>query len=319
MVVHFFSPLTQTLTLIFLSLPSLINTSQLDYDTLIFKQCDSLDTNSLQKTTTTKYLSYSNQNLFLRAQALYSLLRKLESESSRSKFFKTLVGTQEYAVSGWFQCREDYPSEICHRCVSDLREISSILCGNATSARVYLRGCHLMYETELVDTHNAPHNHHNHKLLETSEHGLIHKICDEATAETFTGFEEMRTEALIAAAGGVVDGHGFYEESYKLLHVVAQCDGHVEACDCGECVGAAAAAAAEECRWSIAGQIYLEGCYVGYTYYPHEIPGDSYHEEGTKANTGKSLAIVVGGVAALVFVAIFFMFLKSLRKKGDDC
>lgn len=40
-------------------------------------------------------------------------------------------------------------------------------------------------------------------------------------------------------------------------------------------------------------------------------------EEGAKANTGKSLAIVVGGVAALVFVAIFFMFLKSLRKKGD--
>jgi hypothetical protein len=42
-------------------------------------------------------------------------------------------------------------------------------------------------------------------------------------------------------------------------------------------------------------------------------------EEGSKVNTGKSLAIVVGGVAALVFVAIFFMFLKSLRKKGDDC
>jgi len=40
-------------------------------------------------------------------------------------------------------------------------------------------------------------------------------------------------------------------------------------------------------------------------------------EEGSKVNTAKSLAIVVGGVAALVFVAIFFMFLKSLRKKGD--
>lgn len=40
-------------------------------------------------------------------------------------------------------------------------------------------------------------------------------------------------------------------------------------------------------------------------------------EEGSRVNTGKSLAIVVGVAAALVLVAIFFMFLKSLRKKGD--
>lgn len=103
----------------------------------------------------------------------------------------------------------------------------------------------------------------------------------------------MRTEALTAAETGVVDGHGFYEESYKLLHVVAQCDGHVEACDCGECVSAAAAAAAEECPWSIAGQIYLEGCYVGYKYYPHEHPGDSYHGTYacafTNANTSRHI------------------------------
>lgn len=321
MVVHLISPiLARTLTLIVIFLPSLINTSQLDYDALVFSQCDSSDTNILQKTTTTKDPNYSNHNFFLRAQALYSFLRKLESESSRAKFFKTLAGNDEHAVSGWFQCREDYPSEICHKCVSELRDISSGLCGNATSARIHLRGCHMVYEIELIDAPTAQaNNHHNYKLLETPERGLIHKICDGATAETFAGFEEMRTEALTAAETGVVDGHGFYEESYKLLHVVAQCDGHVEACDCGECVSAAAAAAAEECPWSIAGQIYLEGCYVGYTYYPHEHPGDSYHEEVGKASTGKSLAIVVGGVAALVFVAIFFLFLKSLRRKGDDC
>ncbi|VVA96432.1 unnamed protein product [Arabis nemorensis] len=318
MVIHLIFLLTQTLILIVLSIPSLINTSQLDYDTLVFKQCDLTDTNILQKTT--KYRNYLNQSLLIRAQAVSSFLRKLESESSRSKFYKTLVGNEEHAVSGWFQCREDYPSEICHRCVGDLREISSRLCGNATSARVHLRGCHLKYEIELVGTPSAQaNNHHNYKLFETPEHGLIHKICEGATAEIFAGFEEMRTEALTAAETGVVDGHGFYEDSYKLLHVVAQCDGHVKACDCGECISAAAAAAAEECRWSIAGQIYLEGCYVGYTYYPHEIPDESYHEEGTKANTGKSLAIVVGVVAALVFVGIIFMFLKSLRRKGDDC
>ncbi|CDY49342.1 BnaA05g33040D [Brassica napus] len=316
MVVYLISPIARTLALIFISLPSLINTSQLDYDTLVFSQCDSSDTNILQKVTT-KDPSYSNPNLLLRAQALYSFLSKLESESSRAKFFNTLVGNEQHAVSGWFQCREDYPSEICHRCVRELRDISSRLCGNATSARVHLRGCHMVYEIEHVDTPTSQANHHNYKLLETPERGLIHKICDGATAETLVGFEEMRTVALTAAETGVVGGHGFYEESYKLLHVVAQCDGHVEACDCGECVSAAAAAAAEECPWSTASQIYLEGCYVGYTYNPHEYPGDSYHEEGVKTSTGKSLAIVVGGVAALVFVAIFFLFLKGLRRKGD--
>ncbi|KAL1211597.1 Plasmodesmata-located protein 4 [Cardamine amara subsp. amara] len=322
MVVHLSSLLTQALpVIILLYLPFLIYSSQLDYDTLVFKQCDSSDdTNILQKPTT-KYPNYSsNKNLFLRAQTLSSFLRKLESESSRSKYFKSLVGDEEHAVSGWFQCREDYSSEICRRCVSDLLGISSRLCGNATSARIHLRGCHLIYKFERDDTPSAPYNHRNYELFENPEHGIIHKVCDGATAETFAGFEEMRSDAFTAAEIGVVDGHGFYEDSYKLLHVVAQCDGHVEACDCGECVSAAAASAAEECRWFIAGQIYLEGCYVGYTYYPHENPDHSYHEsQGSRVNTGKSLAIVVGVVAALVFVAIFLMFLKSLRKKGDDC
>lgn len=154
MVVHLSSLLTQALPVILVYLPFLINSSQLDYDTLVFKQCDSSDTNILQKPTT-NYPNYSNKNLSLRAQALSSFLRKLESESSRSKFFKTLVGNEEHAVSGWFQCREDYLSEICRRCVSDLLGISSRLCGNATSARIHLRGCHLIYKFERVDTPNA--------------------------------------------------------------------------------------------------------------------------------------------------------------------
>lgn len=151
MIVHLIFLLTQTL--IFLSIPSLINTSQLDYDTLVFKQCDSSETNILQKTI--KYPNYLDQSLLLRAQAVSSFLHKLESEASRSKFYKTLVGNEEHAVSGWFQCREDYPSDICHRCVGDLGEISSRMCGNATSARVHLRGCHLKYEIELVGTPSA--------------------------------------------------------------------------------------------------------------------------------------------------------------------
>lgn len=151
MVVHLISLLTQTIALIILSLPSIINTSQLDYDTLVFKQCDSLAPNIFQKTRPI----YSNNILFLRAQALSSLLRKLESESSWSKFFKTLVGNEEHAVSGWFQCREDYPNGICHKCVGALREISSRLCGNATSARIHLRGCHLIYKFERIDTPGA--------------------------------------------------------------------------------------------------------------------------------------------------------------------
>jgi len=171
MVVHLISLLTQTLALIILSLPSIINTSQLDYDTLVFKQCDPLDANILQKATT-KSPNYSNQNLFLRAQALSSFLRKLESESSRSKFLKTLVGNEKHAVSGWFQCREDYPSEICHKCVGDLREISSRSCGNATSARIHLRGCHLIYKFERIDTPGA---RKYSSLLLTKNHKIVYR------------------------------------------------------------------------------------------------------------------------------------------------
>ncbi|XP_010549650.1 PREDICTED: cysteine-rich repeat secretory protein 39 [Tarenaya hassleriana] len=293
--------LTQTLALVPLFLSPLAIASPFDYDTLVYKQCE------------------TDVNLPSHSEAISLFFHELESKSSRFSFFKTLVGNEASAVSGMFQCRKDYPSDRCRTCVTDLHELSASLCGNATSVRVQIRGCHLKYQTEAVDGNGVEGKIHNHKLLEAApEHGLIHKTCDGAVAETFAGFEEIRGEALAAAAAGVVDGHGCYADNHELLHVVAQCDGDVGLCDCGECIVAAAAVVEEDCRWSAAGQVYLDGCYVGYTYYPYGLPGSSCHE-GKIGSTGKSLAIVVGAAAALVMGAVFLMFLKRLGKKGDDC
>jgi hypothetical protein len=75
---------------------------------------------------------------------------------------------------------------------------------------------------------------------------------------------------------GVVSEGGFYETNYESLHVMAQCQGDLKGCDCGECISSAIQVAEEKCGASISSQVYMDKCFMSYTYYPDGIPGNSY-------------------------------------------
>lgn len=91
-------------------------------------------------------------------------------------------------------------------------------------------------------------------------------------------FEEMRDGGFAAMESGMwkmMSKDGFYSVDYQLVRVMAQCQGDLlrHVCDCGECVSSALEIVSEECGGSVSGQVYLDKCFAGYTYYPYGIPG----------------------------------------------
>ncbi|KAK9137993.1 hypothetical protein Sjap_008587 [Stephania japonica] len=256
-----------------------------DFTTLVYKGCAN------------QTLSDQNGGF---SQTLNSLFNTLVTHSSKSKFFKT-TNSQ---ITGLFQCRGDLSASDCYSCVSQIPQISSQLCGAAAAAaRIQLRGCYALYEASGFPT--------------VSGLQLLYKVCGRNQISG-SGFEERRDTALAAVESGIGsgNGNGFFATSYQNVYALGQCEGDLGAGDCGGCVKTAAQRAQVECGSAVSGQVYLYKCFINYAYYPNGV-SDSAKPSGSGQNTGKTIAIVVGGVAAAGFAVILLLFLRSLLKKHD--
>ncbi|KAF9670163.1 hypothetical protein SADUNF_Sadunf13G0040000 [Salix dunnii] len=270
-----------------LLLPSVTCSS--DFTTLVYKKCSNR--------------TYTGASTESHSQTLSSLFQELLPRSSTSKFNKTTAGDENIGISAFFQCRNDLSNDECYHCVNTIPKVSNSLCKQALAARVHLDGCYLKYETD------GP-------VEEPSTHELLHKTCSERMVEG-DGFEEAKHAAFAAMESGVVSEGGFYETNYENLHAMAQCQGDLRGCDCGECVSAAIQVAEEKCGHSVSSQVYLDECFMSYTYYPdHGRQDDSYPEKESEfeKNTGRTVAIVLGGAAVLVLGFILF---RRCGKKED--
>lgn len=152
---------------------------------------------------------------------------------------------------------------------------------------------------------------------------LLYKTCGGGATRGGNGFEEKRGTAFSVMANGVVNGHGFYATNYQNLYVLGQCEGDVGDSDCGECVKIAVQRAQVECGNSISGQVYLHKCFVSYSYYPNGVPKKSSPFSNSPSgsggtNAGKSVAIILGGAAAIGFLVIMLMCARSVMKKKHD-
>lgn len=218
-----------------------------DYTTLLFKNC----ANDQTLSTPTKSPS----------QILSTLFQELVSHSFHSKFFKTTEGDHDTAILGLFQCRGDISNEDCRHCVNMLPYVSSNLCKESMAARIHLYGCYMRYEPEGV-------------LEVSSKHELVYKSCVEPKQVVVVGtFKEMRGRAFAALESGIANGgrDGFYETRYISMEVMGQCEGDLEGCECEECVNNAVQIAEEECGGAVSGQIYLDKCFISFSYHPKGI------------------------------------------------
>uniref|UniRef100_A0A2P2NYW1 Gnk2-homologous domain-containing protein n=1 Tax=Rhizophora mucronata TaxID=61149 RepID=A0A2P2NYW1_RHIMU len=256
-----------------------------DYTNLVFKGC-------------------ANQK-FQDPSAIYTrnlkeLFDALLAQSSQKSFYKRTSGDGQTAITGLYQCRGDLTTSQCATCVGKIPETVEKLCGKVIAARVHFSGCYLKYE--LV------------AFKQVSETELLYKVCGSNQASE-AGFEEKRDSALNAILSGIQNGNGsFYTGENQSVFVLGQCEGDLSSGACGSCVKSAVESVKIQCGDSISGQVYLNQCYITYSYYPSGVPVIS-STSGTRQHTQRTAAIAVGGVAAFGFLVVCLLFVKSLVKK----
>nr|XP_029123198.1 plasmodesmata-located protein 2 [Elaeis guineensis] len=232
-------------------------------------------------------------------QALAALISSLTAQASSAKFYKTTTSSSAggQALFGLFQCRGDLSSSDCSACVGRVLPMWSSLCGPSVAARIQLTGCYALYQVS--------------GFPQVSGTQMLFKTCGSGSGGG--DFELKRDTAFAQLQSGVAGGAGFYATRYASVYALAQCEGDLSTGDCGDCVSQAVQKSEVECGGAPSGQVYLDKCYISYSYYPNGVP-----HGGGGQQTSKTVAIVVGGAAALGFLVICLLFARSLLKKKDD-
>ena len=191
------------------------------------------------------------------SQNLKPLLDSLVSASAQKGF----AATTQNALTGAYQCRGDLSNSECYNCVSKIPNMLGRLCGgdDVAAARVQLSGCYLRYEVV------------GFKVVPATQ--LLYKVCGARKVVDGGGFEARRDAAFGMAENGVQNsGNLFYTGSYQSLYVLGQCEGSLGNADCGGCIKSAAEQAGDQCADSISAQVYLQSCFLSYSFYPNGVP-----------------------------------------------
>lgn len=271
------------------------------------------------------YKGCANQNFQdpVASENLKTLFTALVSQSSTTNFYKTISGGNDQSttsITGLYQCRGDLSNTDCNTCVTKLPNAIQKLCSRDTiAARVQLVGCYMRYE--VIGFQQVPATE------------LLYKQCSSRSASG-SGYSERLVAALSLIPKGVSNGKGYYAGGYQSVYVLGQCEGDLGGGECVNCVKSAAETGRNECQSSISGHIFLQQCYISYTYYPDGVPGagdggvgvggvetgatETEGSGGGRNNTEKTVAIVFGGLAGLGLVVAFLLVLKSAFKKKKE-
>ncbi|KAI3801099.1 hypothetical protein L1987_29201 [Smallanthus sonchifolius] len=275
------------------------------------------------------YKGCANQNFQnpIASENLKSLYTTLVSQSSTTNFYKTNSGGNDQSttsITGLYQCRGDLSNTDCNTCVKKLLATIQRVCNRDTiAARAQLVGCYMRYE--VVGFQQVP-------AME-----MLYKQCSSRQVSG-SGFDERLEAALSLIPKGVSNGKGYYAGVYQLVYVLGQCEGDLGGGECVNCVKSATEIGRSECQTSISGHIYLQQCYISYTYYPDGVPGAgdgvgvgvggvetgvteierNGDGGGDRNTTQKAVAIVFGGLATVGLVVAFLLVLKSAFKKKKE-
>lgn len=191
-------------------------------------------------------------------QALAVLISSLTSQAAATKFYKTTTSSSAggQALFGLFQCRGDVSPSDCSACVVRAVSMWSSLCGLAVATRVHLIGCYALYQVS--------------GFPQVSGTQMLFKTCGSSGGGG--DFELKRDTAFSQLQSGVAGGAGFFVTSYASVYAMAQCEGDLSTSDCGECVSQAVQKSEVECGGASSGQVYLDKCYISYSYYPNGVP-----------------------------------------------
>ncbi|KAF0904807.1 hypothetical protein E2562_037322 [Oryza meyeriana var. granulata] len=231
---------------------------------------------------------------------------------------------------GLYQCRSDLPAAICAGCVRSAVTKLASLCNSAAGAAVQLRACFVRYG--------------NDSFLGRQDTTVLFKKCGGEGGDT--GVVAMRDAALgaLVAAAAPADEGSYRAGAAGYVQAMSQCVGDLGAKACTDCVSAASSQLKAGCGYASAGEVYLGKCYArfwsnagtgnsngggissggsiggggngisgggnGYAY------GFVPHTYGDHDESGKTLAIIIGLVAAVALVIVFLSFVRRAGGVG---
>lgn len=257
---------------------------------------------------------------------LGKFMASILSQKPSNGYRNVSVGSGNVTVRGLFQCRGDLGDEDCSECKKSAVARAPQLCGGTVGARVQLRGCYLRYDNGArLTAAGDPEN-------------PVYKACSpEVSADP--GFLRSRNDVFATLEKESLDGNGHLstdsggDSGAPRVSGTSQCEGDLAWPECGYCVVKAVQELKDTCGASVRGQVYLEKCSAAYSMdnptpsAPHSTdnstPSAPQHQApsspSSKSNhvDSKTIAVVIGGVAAAIFAFIFLLFLKSLCKSED--
>ncbi|TYI43564.1 hypothetical protein ES332_A01G178600v1 [Gossypium tomentosum] len=213
----------------------------------------------------------------------------------------TLPGaSNQDTVYGLFQCRGNLNSGDCGRCVAKAVSQLGTLCRDSTGGVLQLEGCFVKYD--------------NTTFLGVEDKTVVVKKC----GPSISSYSEAlgRRDAVLGYLGAS-DG------TYKPFRVsgsgdvqgVAQCVGDLSPSECQDCLSDAIGRLKTDCGAAKWGDMYLAKCYARYS-----EGGD--HSNGQKDTNNndeeidKTLAILIGLIAAVALIILFLSFLSKLCDNG---
>ncbi|GLT27360.1 hypothetical protein SLA2020_023660 [Shorea laevis] len=273
--------------LLILTISSLTSLSNSATDTFVYGGCSQL-----------KYAQGSPYEV-----GVDSLLTSLVNSAMYTTYnnFTIPGSSQQDTIYGLFQCRGDLSNNDCGRCVA--RAVSQVgtLCLDSTGGALQLEGCLVKYDK------NA--------FLGVEDKTVVVKKCGSLISSDSDSVLARRDAML----GYLATGDGTYKP-YRVggsgdVQAKAQCVQDLSYGECQDCLSEAVGQLKTQCgnaRW---GDMYLAKCYVRYSEGGDHSNGNQDHNNNDD-EIEKTLAILIGLIAAVALIIIFVSFLSKACEKG---
>ncbi|KAL5052509.1 hypothetical protein RYX36_033191 [Vicia faba] len=205
--------------------------------------------------------------------------------------------TASETVYGIFQCRGDINNDQCSSCVQRAVSQLGTLCFETYGGALQLEGCFVKYD--------------NVKFIGVEDKTEVVKKCGPSIGLTSDARDDVL--AYLESSDGVYKT--FRTTSSGDFSGAAQCTGDLSSSECQDCVSDAIQRLRSECGGSTWGDIYLAKCYARYSEGGLHSRRGNDDENHNDDEIEKTLAILIGLIAAVALIIVFLSFLSKLCEK----
>ncbi|KAH6814919.1 plasmodesmata-located protein 6 [Perilla frutescens var. frutescens] len=212
---------------------------------------------------------------------------------------------QSDAVSALYQCRGDLSSSDCRSCVASAVSRLGSFCVGTSGGALQLDGCFIKYDnTSFVGAQD--------KTVVSSKCGGYDDGGDEDVGS--------RRDAVLAYLTGQGQGQYFRVGGSGKVQGMVQCVQDLSAEECEDCLSEAVQRLKTDCAASSWADMFLGKCYARYSHSQLSAGGytpASKTERDDNDETEKTLALIIGLIAAVTLLIIFLSFLSKSLDRED--